>query len=63
MVANCKSEFFFRYGRKKGIMKKDGAYKKMNQSCQAVSEEIRETTKKAKEAEEAAKASDAETKV
>ena len=28
----------------------------MNQSCQAVSEEIRETTKKAKEAEEAAKA-------
>ena len=44
-------------------MKKQGAYNKMNQSCQAISEEIRETTKKAKEAEEAAKASDNETKV
>ena len=55
--------YFYRYGRKKGIVKKQGAYNKMNQSCQAVSEEIRETTKKAKEAEEAAKASDNKTKV
>ncbi len=44
-------------------MKKHGAHHRMNQSCQAVSEEIRETTKKAKEAEEAAKTTETQSKV